>query len=276
MNPVLTDWLTIATAGPTVDGRTIKEEWLKDAAETYNREEYAAFLNVEHWAGNLGSVWDVRLGKDKKDRTILQARIRPNKYYLQQNAEDHRLCFSVELTHDFAKTGKTYLTGLATTDYPASIGTTEARFSRLENDPDIFRAKPVEIDMGKPAEYPMETGVIAAVKNAVKEIFSTSKNNNGENNMTQEELKAAFTEAVKPLADELKALGQKIGEFRKTPPEQTAAPPKQTEEKFSVENALKELSGKLNALAEDFADLRKGKGKETIPGTGTENDEPLI
>ena len=40
---LLTDWLTICTAGPTVDGRTIEEKWLTEAAKNYDREEYPAF-----------------------------------------------------------------------------------------------------------------------------------------------------------------------------------------------------------------------------------------
>lgn len=273
MNPVLTDWLTVATAGPTVDGREIKEQWLKDAAETYDREEYTAFLNVEHWAGNLGTVWEVRLAKDKKNRTILQARIRPNKYYLNQNAEDYRLCFSVELTHNFAQTDKTYLTGLATTDYPASLGTTEARFSRKENDPDVFRTEPVAIDMGKPVELP-ESRFVACLMTAIENIFTTSKKNKEENNMTAEEMTAAFEKAVKPLAEGIADLGRKLDDFSKKTAKTDAEPPK--DENFSAEDTLKEIAESVKGLAAEFAELKKGQGKNLTPGTGKENEEPLI
>ncbi|UKI31410.1 MAG: GPO family capsid scaffolding protein [Lentisphaeria bacterium] len=84
---LLTDWLTICTAGPTVDGRTIEEKWLTEAAKNYDREEYPAFVNCEHYYGNLGTVWELRTERDKKSRLCLQARIRVNKYFLQQNAE---------------------------------------------------------------------------------------------------------------------------------------------------------------------------------------------
>lgn len=263
MNPVLTDWLTIATAGPTVDGRTIKEEWLTDAAATYNREEYTAFLNVEHWSGNLGSVWDVRLSKDKKKRTVLQARIRPNKYYLQQNAEDHRLCFSVELTHNFAETGKTYLTGLATTDSPASIGTTEARFSRA----DVFRSAPETFEE-IPLVQPAAPGLAETLKDILKEFFTST--NKKESEMTKEE----FTEALKPLTDGIAALAEKFDSMQPAKPENPPAAP-QTESEFKTElgkvtEALTVLSGKLDDA------LKNVPPRGDQPGTGVRNDEPLI
>ena len=262
MNPVLTDWLTIATAGPTVDGRTIKEEWLTDAAETYNREEYTAFLNVEHWAGNLGSVWDVRISKDKKSRTVLQARIRPNKYYLQQNAEDHRLCFSVELTHNFAETGKTYLTGLATTDYPASVGTTEARFSRT----DVFRSAPETLDE-LPLVVPPAPGFAETLKDILKEFFTST--NKKESEMTKEE----FSEALKPLADGIAALAGKFDSMQPKPENSPAA--SQTESEFKTE--LGKVTAALTALSAKLDDaLKNVPPRGDQPGTGVRNDEPLI
>lgn len=260
MNPVLTDWLTIATAGPTVDGRSIKEEWLRDAAETYDRNEYVAFLNVEHWTGNLGAVWDVRLGKDKKERTVLQARIRPNKYYLQQNAEDHRLCFSVELVHNFCGSGRTYLTGLATTDFPASVGTTEARFSRE----DVFRGAPETIEnIPLMQENP---SVAETVKNALKDFFTKNK----ESEMTKEE----FSEALKPLTEAVAALKETV----------TAMNTKPEAQDVRKTDVSADFSAKLEAIAAGLEKL-SAKMEEALtpvpprggqPGIGDTSDEPLI
>lgn len=44
MKQTPTAWFCVATAGPTVDGREIKEQWLTEAAETYNAAEYTAMI----------------------------------------------------------------------------------------------------------------------------------------------------------------------------------------------------------------------------------------
>lgn len=131
--PLTTDWLTIGTSGPTVDGRKISEQMLLEAAETYDPDEYEAVISSEHllwWYGNFGRVSKVRTSTDKKDRTVLQAKIQPNRRLIEMNSQGQRLHTSMELTDDFAGTGKAYLMGLAVTDEPASLGTSLLQFSK--------------------------------------------------------------------------------------------------------------------------------------------------
>ena len=70
---LFTEFVTIGTAGASVDGREIKEQWLVDAAEQYDPEIYTATINSEHetWAGSLGTVHRLRLGKNKQNKTTL-------------------------------------------------------------------------------------------------------------------------------------------------------------------------------------------------------------
>ena len=49
----------------------------------------------------------------------------------------------MELTDDFAGTGKAYLMGLAVTDEPASLGTSQLHFSRKEQCP-VFISQPTD------------------------------------------------------------------------------------------------------------------------------------
>ena len=131
--PLTTDWLTIGTSGPAVDGRKISEQMLLEAAETYDPDEYEAVISSEHllWSyGNFGRVSKVRTSTDKKDRTVLQAKIQPNRRLIEMNSQGQRLHTSMELTDDFAGTGKAYLVGLAVTDEPASLGTSLLQFSK--------------------------------------------------------------------------------------------------------------------------------------------------
>ena len=101
---LLTDWMTLGTAGPTVDGRNIEEAKLQQAAKNYDPENYCAVINLEHYYGNLGDVQELRSVKDKQDRICLQGRVRPNLTYLAYNASGSKLFFSMELTDNFADT----------------------------------------------------------------------------------------------------------------------------------------------------------------------------
>ena len=106
---------------------------LLEAAETYDPDEYQAVISSDHllwWYGNFGEVSQVRTRTDKKDRTVLQAKIHPNKRLIEMNNQGQRLHTSMELTDDFAGTGKAYLMGLAVTDEPASLGTSQLQFSK--------------------------------------------------------------------------------------------------------------------------------------------------
>ncbi|EAA1889298.1 GPO family capsid scaffolding protein, partial [Salmonella enterica] len=57
-----TNWICIATAGETVDKRTIEEQWLLDAAELYDPNLYTALLWPEHSRnfGNMGEVLELK------------------------------------------------------------------------------------------------------------------------------------------------------------------------------------------------------------------------
>ena len=46
-----TKFFRVAVEGDTIDGRKIERSWLLDAASTYNRETYAARVNMEHIRG---------------------------------------------------------------------------------------------------------------------------------------------------------------------------------------------------------------------------------
>lgn len=65
---LLTQFLTVATAGPTIDGRTIEEQDLIDITETYDPSEYTALIDWEHYKSMnyLGSVEAVQLVKMAK------------------------------------------------------------------------------------------------------------------------------------------------------------------------------------------------------------------
>ncbi len=129
-----TGFKIIGTAGNTVDGRVIQESWLKQAAKNYDPEKYTAVLNLNHWNpkfyGTYGKVLAVKLVKNNEGKTCLAANIEPNKRLINIVKEEDEIIFtSMEIDPDFQKSSEAYLTGLAVTPKPASVGTEQITFS---------------------------------------------------------------------------------------------------------------------------------------------------
>ncbi|QLG94917.1 GPO family capsid scaffolding protein [Pseudomonas yamanorum] len=139
-------WKRVATSGPTIDGRVILPQELRDIAETYSTAKYTASIWSEHerWPGSYGTVYAVRLAEEgeglEPGQVALEAQLKPNDKLLSLNDQGEKLFSSIEILPDFAKTGKAYLVGLAVTDSPSSLGTQELYFSRKTGEPVHFAA----------------------------------------------------------------------------------------------------------------------------------------
>lgn len=132
--PSLTEWRIIGVSGATADGREISASELREMAETYDPEIYTAKINLEHfrflyddWAGAYGDVRELKAEPWAKDpsKTALLAKF--SVLPALQNVWDRgsKVFTSMEIQSNFAKTGKAYLVGVAITDSPASLGTTQ-------------------------------------------------------------------------------------------------------------------------------------------------------
>lgn len=128
-----TDWRVIGVSGDTVDGRTISERELREMAESYDPDVYGARINLEHitfiipdFASGYGDVVELKAESWKKDpsKTALLARLNITPELQRLWDSGQKIYTSMEITPDFADTRKAYLTGLAITDTPASLGTT--------------------------------------------------------------------------------------------------------------------------------------------------------
>ncbi|MNJ48889.1 Phage capsid scaffolding protein (GPO) serine peptidase [compost metagenome] len=132
-------WKRVAVSGPTADGREITVQELVDCAETYSLSRYTATIWSEHERepGGHGTVYAVRLIDDDPEletgQVALEAQLKPNDDLLYLNDRGKKLFTSVEITPNFANSGRFYLTGLAVTDSPASLGTQELYFSKRSN-----------------------------------------------------------------------------------------------------------------------------------------------
>lgn len=118
--------ICILTAGPTIDGRFIEQKVIDDMAELYDPKKYNARINPEHfqWGPKYGSVLSI----EKRDDQLF-AVLKPNSLLLKTIEQGQLLHTSCEIEGNYQNTGRSYLTGLALTDEPASMGTTEMHLS---------------------------------------------------------------------------------------------------------------------------------------------------
>ena len=204
-----TNWICIATAGETVDKRTIEEQWLLDAAELYDPNVYTALLWPEHTRnfGNMGEVLEVKTERDDEGILRLYARLCPAIALLQANAKGQLLFLSPEFTPDgnFRSTGKTYLEGLAVTDSPAGVNTTRLRFSRTKGKR-VGPYKPLAFDEVR--EFKKEKGMSQGKgKKGWRHFFSIE-----EPEQAPEQDKTP-SDAMQALAEALDAIEKRVSEI---------------------------------------------------------------
>ena len=276
-------WFKVATSGPTVDGREIKEEWIKDMAETYDMDEYTASIFQDHygWYGNYGQVVAVKAEKDAKGRLCLFAQIKANKMLLALNKAGQKLFTSIRVIEDFAATGKAYLMHLAITDEPASLGTEQLSFSQNGEHSQIFANEDgVELDFNVP-QTDEELLAEAKKRPFFKRFFSNSPKE--DDPMTDAE-KAAF-EKLQTQVDEFKTQLEKVtnkGEPEGDKPNEYAAQITELQEKITElegeKQAFKTQAETLGKLNEDFTKLRNDldearQDKTKVPPKSTGESE---
>lgn len=170
------------------DGRKIEASWIDDIVSTFNAETYTPRINIEHIKGyspeppfnGYGDVVAVKAQTDELvidgqtvRRRALYAQVEPNEQLIAMRAKGQKPFPSVEISPDFAGTGKVGLVGLALTDNPASLGTEAFNFSALKPMFDARKSSPnnlfseafeaVEIDLEEaPVDVPGIASAIAA------------------------------------------------------------------------------------------------------------------
>lgn len=230
----------VAISGPTIDGREIKPEWLKQAAANYDTNIYAARINVEHLRslspngefGAFGDVTGLKAETGKDGKVALYAEIEPNEKAIAANKAGQKVYTSIEIVENFAGTGEAYLVGLALTDSPASLGTERLNFTTQPADATytaqpftpmgqkahafaVGMAHPVELKFTETGEAENETeakGFFAELKNALLGAFAAQpqKTQTGLNEGLKETLTAFAATTAQKLQEMQTALdGQK-------------------------------------------------------------------
>ncbi|MCL1123311.1 GPO family capsid scaffolding protein [Shewanella surugensis] len=202
--------LAIAAVGMTVDGREITDKDIDDIVETYNYKKYGARINIDHsgeWSGweakhlynidlnggMLGDVLEVTTGVNDEGIKVLYAVLAPNASFVTLNQADQAVYFSIEIDRDFIKSGATYLTGLAVTDYPASTYTERAKFNQSSKGLESFQVQLTKVEL---------TQERLPKRNLFKGLFKKE-----EPEMKKEDFASALTEA---LSEPLKQMNEAI------------------------------------------------------------------
>ncbi|MFN7043251.1 MAG: GPO family capsid scaffolding protein [Acidovorax temperans] len=139
----------VATEGATTDGREIQRSWIEQMAKNFNREKYGARVWLEHMRGMLpessfaalGDVLAVEARAVEDGKMALFAQIEALPALVAMNKAKQKIYTSIEVDPNFAKTGEAYLTGLAVTDSPASLGTEVLKFAAGNPDASPFKGK---------------------------------------------------------------------------------------------------------------------------------------
>jgi len=282
-----TDWICVATAGKTVDGREIKEEWLQGAADSYNPQTYTALIWPRHdtledraWSYNYGEV--NALKAERVDGVLkLFAQLMPNDWLISTNESGQKLFTSIEVVENFAGTGKFYLIGLAVTDIPASLGTDRLMFCMGEHESALSQGGAEAFSLGKLQEA--SDGTTTREKKFLERFFSRFKepqtHNTEEDEMTKEQFDALMGRmekqdtAIAGIQEQVKAFsaGNKPPVTDPEPkPEVTTVVTGITVEQFTQLET--KLDGKLDAITQKF-DALAGTSITKQPGEnpGEEN-----
>lgn len=155
----------IATEGPTIDGRTISREWIVQMAGNYDPKVYTAVANLEHYLSSLPdsvfgaygkvtalSTREVDVMGEKKLQLMAVVDANDKLVALQKAGQK---CFaSMEVINNFIGKGIAYLSGLAFTNTPASIGTETMKFSAAGSEGERYafdQAIEIQFDAEEPA-----------------------------------------------------------------------------------------------------------------------------
>ncbi|MNQ49276.1 Phage capsid scaffolding protein (GPO) serine peptidase [compost metagenome] len=150
MKKFRSNWFRVAVEGATSDKRTIKRNWLEQAAKNFNPSTYGARIWLEHYRSVLpdgpfkayGDVLAVKteevdIGGQKK--LALFAQVEPTAELIALNKAKQKVYTSIEIDDSFADTGEAYIVGLGITDSPASLGTDVLSFSAQKPDASPFK-----------------------------------------------------------------------------------------------------------------------------------------
>lgn len=218
----------IATEGATSDGRVIDRQMIVQMAASYDPQTYGARINMEHIRGYdptglfkaYGDVLALKT-EEQDGKMRLFAQLDPTAELVAFNKARQKVFCSMEVNPDFADTGEAYLTGLAVTDNPASLGCEMLAFSakakvnplaERKQDPQNLFTEAVEITLDFSEEKSEAKGKDSSNLSAtIKRMFSRQDKTEA----TNEAKHADTNEAVTALAAEVKSMADTFSKVLK-------------------------------------------------------------
>lgn len=208
----------VATSGPTIDGREITADQINQMATGYNPAKYGARVWLEHYRGTLpdspfkalGDVLALEARDVEGGKRALFAQIEPLPELKAINKAGQKVYTSIEITMDFAKTGAAYLSGLAVTDSPASIGTEALKFN-LRGDKNKLFSKAEETSLEVDDDDDDDDG--KETKGLLKTLKTKFAKLAGRQNMG-EKFAAEIVSTLQDAGDAIEALGEEVQKYR--------------------------------------------------------------
>ncbi len=248
MKKFRSNWFRVAVEGATSDKRTIKRDWLEQAAKNFNPSTYGARIWLEHFRsllpdspfkayGDVLAVKTEEIDINGQTKLALFAQVEPTAELIAMNKAKQKIYTSIEIDDSFADTGEAYIVGLAVTDSPASLGTDVLAFSAQKPDVSPFKdrhysatsmfTEAVEAEL-QFEEFEEKPSLGAQLFSKVQTLLK------GKQAKDDSEF-AQLGQAVETLAEHVKDL-----------PDQLAA-----EKQFSIS-----LKTQLDQLSKDFTELK--------------------
>lgn len=267
--------ICILQAGATIDGRVIEQKIIDEIAETYNPDIYTARINADHypWSNKYGSVLSVEKKEDK-----LFAVLKPNSMLLRMAEQGQLLHTSCEFYEKFADTGKAYLTGLALTDEPASLGTTQIQLSANSKDkacvPTNFQITPEQLSKDTEEEASMFHTFKRWLKGEGELEQLSQQQEKDDMSKELEELLKQSIEQGKENQQQLSQLNEQVEKLNTNgkPPEHPAEPEDSTQV-TELKDQVETLSSKVENLAGQIEKFSKLTDEEQRKLAGEGNDE---
>ncbi|MGF1909154.1 GPO family capsid scaffolding protein [Vibrio kasasachensis] len=270
--------ICILQAGTTVDGRVIEQKIIDEIAESYNPETYTARINEEHydWSYKFGSVSSLEKREDK-----LFAVIKPNSMLLRAVEQGQLLHTSCEYIEQFSDTGKAYLTGLALTDKPASLGTTQIHLSSKDDGKVQVQSNfTIKSEQFSKQDSEDDASLFQKFKNWLSgetpiEQFSQQEEEDEMSKETEELLKQN-AEQNKELSSQLGKLIEHLSSQAKPDAEPDKEEPEVIENKEVTElkGQVEELSSKMTELTTTLSKITDDGGRQLAGQDGEE--EPYL
>lgn len=259
----------VAREGQLVDGRELTAQYIQEMADTYNPENYAGRINIEHLSGwspepPFNAYGDILSAEAVKENNLLclYCTISALPNLIQLNKDGQKLYPSIEFYANFAGTGKAYLVGLGLTDNPASLGTEPLKLSSSRH---ALRTQPMsEIYMSLNEEQPEKNDSSNGLMQQLKQALSTFNSGEKQPKNDEKQLLATTCDAVVMLCNEFKKVKERLSAVENsstsspapvpTPtPEQTPSPAPTAEPVVDQNN----LSQQLQTLATQMTAMQQ-------------------